>query len=270
MCLRVHAAGWTSVAAMEGGVKSGVKSGPGPDRARDLMAEVSAAGDPTVAEHSQRFFKTGPGEYGEGDVFAGVRVPVVRRICRAYRDLSLPEIATVLASPVHEHRLAALVILDERARKAARRADRPAQRELCEFYLAHRDRVDNWDLVDVSCRDVVGEYLLVTHGEDVLRRLAGSGRLWDRRVAMISASAWIRADELEFPFELARSLLDDDQDLMHKAVGWMLRECGKRDRAALEQFLDVHAAQMPRTALRYAIEHLPEDERKRRLGESRR
>jgi 3-methyladenine DNA glycosylase AlkD len=234
------------------------------------MAEISNAGDPSIAAHSQRFFKTGPGEYGEGDVFAGVRVPVVRRICRAYRDLSLAEIAQVLSSPVHEHRFAALAILDERARKAARRADRPAQRELCEFYLAHRDRVDNWDLVDVSCRDIAGEYLRVTRGEDAIRRLARSRRLWDRRIAMISTSAWIRAGELEFPFELAESLLDDDHDLMHKAVGWMLRECGKRDPAALARFLDKQAGRMPRTALRYAIEHLPQDERKRRLAASRR
>ena len=235
-------------------------------RADELMAEIVAAGDAAIARHSRRFFKTGPGEYGEGDVFAGVRVPETRRICRAYRDLPLSELDRVLASPVHEHRLAALVIITEQAARARKRGEIATRRELCEFYLARSDRVNNWDLVDLSCREIVGEYLRDTNGVARLRRLARSRSLWERRIAMIGSSAWIRAGELDLPFELAAELLDDPEDLMHKAVGWMLRECGKRDQAALEAFLTEHAARMPRTALRYAIERLPKSRRREWLA----
>jgi 3-methyladenine DNA glycosylase AlkD len=227
------------------------------------MERIDAAGDPAVAEHSRRFFKTGPGEYGEGDEFVGVRVPATRRICRDFRDLSRAELALALASPVHEHRLAALVILTDQAAQAHRRGDLAARRSIFEFYIRHRGRVNNWDLVDLSCREIVGEYLRDAGGEHRLRQLAGARSLWDRRIAIIATHAWIRNGELDLTFELAAKLLGDDEDLMHKAVGWMLRECGKRDERALEAFLAKHVREMPRTALRYAIERLPAASRAR-------
>ncbi len=230
------------------------------------MAQIDAAGDPAVAEHARGYFKTAPGEYGEGDEFVGVRVPATRRICRDYRDLSRAELTPVLASPVHEHRLAALVIISEQAARARRRGDVAARRSIFEFYMRHREHVNNWDLVDLSCREVVGEYLRDTDGARQLRRLADSRSLWNRRIAVIATHAWIRNGELDLTFELAAGLLDDREDLMHKAVGWMLRECGKRDERALETFLARHARKMPRTALRYAIERLPAASRARWLA----
>lgn len=233
------------------------------------MRAIDAQGDEEIASHSARFFKSGPGEYGEGDLFVGVRVPVVREICRAYRDLTLNELDALLASPIHEHRLAALVILTGQSERARKSGDLESRRERCKFYLSHTDRINNWDLVDVSCREIVGEYLRDAGGEDRMRRLARSGSLWERRTAIVGSHAWIRADALDLTFELATLLLDDAEDLIHKATGWMLRECGKRDEVALERYLTEHAASMPRTALRYAIERLPEQRRKQWLNTPR-
>lgn len=225
--------------------------------AAQVRREIDALGDPGQAAVLQKFFKTGPGEYGEGDVFAGVKVPPLRAVAKRHRDLSLPEIDKLLASKIHEHRSVALMILTMQCE----RAETAARRERFDFYLARTDRVNNWDLVDLSCREVVGGYLLATGEWSPLTRLAESTLLWDRRIAMVSTWAFIREGDLTPTFTIAELLLADDQDLMHKAVGWMLREAGKKDQAALERFLAAHAPEMPRTALRYSIERMTPERR---------
>jgi 3-methyladenine DNA glycosylase AlkD len=225
--------------------------------AADVRAEIDALADPAQANNLKRFFKTGPGEYGEGDVFIGVKVPPLRKIARGYRDLPLSELDALLASPVHEHRTVALVIVTERSK----RADAQQRTELYDFYLAHTPQIRNWDHVDISCPDVVGGQLLALGDSAPLKSLARSRDLWERRIAIVSTFKFIRAGELEPTFEVARLLLDDEQDLIHKAVGWMLREAGKKDLKALEEFLDRHARAIPRTSLRYAIERMPPERR---------
>lgn len=221
------------------------------------MREVDALGDPAQAAQLQRFFKTGRGEYGEGDVFAGVKVPPLRRVARSWRALPLQEIDRLLESPVHEHRTVALVILTERAK----RAGAAERKELYDFYLARTDAIRNWDHVDLSCPDVVGGHLLELGDWAPLARLARSDDLWERRIAIVSTLKFIRAGELCPTFELATVLIADQEDLIHKAVGWMLREAGKRDEAALVAYLREYAPQLPRTALRYSIERMSPKER---------
>lgn len=224
---------------------------------RTALAEVA---DPADAIHLQRFFKTGPGEYGEGDVFVGVRVPVTRAIAKRFADLPLTEIDTLLDSPVHEERLAALIILDIRfaAANKPRTLDIAAQREIVDRYLAavRRGRVNNWDLVDVSAEHIIGPWLR-ERPRDLLFQLAAADSLWERRVALLSTFAFIKAGDATTTFALAELLLDDRRDLIQKALGWMLREVGKRiDQSLLTGFLDANAARMGRTALSYATEHL--------------
>jgi 3-methyladenine DNA glycosylase AlkD len=210
------------------------------------------AGNPARGRFLQGFFKTGPGQYGEGDRFLGVSMPQVREIAAECGAMTLREIERLLESPWHEARMLAVVSL------AARfpRADARAQRDIYRLYLRRADRINNWDLVDVSAPTIVGGYLL-QRSPAPLRRLARSRELWERRIAIIATLQFVRHDRIDMTLELAAALLDDRQDLMHKAVGWALREVGKRDERALRRFLDRHAAAMPRTALRYAIERLP-------------
>lgn len=224
---------------------------------RDALAAVA---DPDDAVFLQRFFKTGRGEYGEGDVFIGVRVPQTRAVAKRFALLPLPELRALLDSPVHEHRLAALIVLNAAFARASRARTRDdAERErLADFYLrAVRDgRVNNWDLVDASAEYVLGAFLL-DRPRGILDELAASPVLWERRVAVLATFAFLKAGDASTTLALAARLLDDPEDLMHKAVGWMLRETGKRvDRALLLGFLDEHAARMPRTMLAYATEHL--------------
>lgn len=221
------------------------------------MQQIDALGNPEQAKFLQRFFKTGPGEYGEGDVFVGVKVPPLRAVAREHRDIGLDEIDKLLASPVHEHRSVGLIILTNRAK----RAELGEARELYDFYLARTDRVNNWDLVDLSCRDVVGGYLHMIHDPEPLGLLATSDLIWDRRIAIVSTWCFTKSDNLAPCFAIAEQLLNDSEDLIHKAVGWMLREAGKRDEAALEVFLSEHAFRLPRTALRYSIERMPPERR---------
>ena len=229
--------------------------------ARMLCAELDGAGDPERAEHLRRFFRTGPGEYGEGDRFLGLRVPEVRAIARRHRELSLHDLAYALASPWHEHRQAALFVLADRYRRA-----QPAEREaIAAFYLHHLDAVNSWDLVDGSAPHILGAYLL-ERDRSVLYELAGSGHLWRQRVAVLATFAFIRAGQFQDTLRLAELLRDHPHDLIHKAVGWMLREIGKRDLAVEERFLDRHAASMPRTMLRYAIERFEPERRRSYLG----
>lgn len=228
--------------------------------AADVQAALAEIADPADAIHLQRFFKTGPGEYGAGDVFVGVRVPATRGIAKVFAALPLSEINLLLDSPVHEERLAALIILNGKFAKASkpRTADVAAQEEIVQLYLTavRRGRVNNWDLVDVSAENIIGPWLL-DRPRDLLFELAAADSLWERRVALLSTFAFIKAGDASTTFALAEQLLDDRRDLIQKALGWMLREVGKRaDRNLLTDFLDQHAAAMGRTALSYATEHL--------------
>jgi 3-methyladenine DNA glycosylase AlkD len=222
-----------------------------------VKQQIDALGNPEDADVLQRFFKTGPGEYGEGDVFVGVKIPPQRAIAKEHAHMPLPEIDKLLASPIHEHRSVALIILTNRAK----RAGIDEGKELYDFYLARTDRINNWDLVDVSCRDVVGGYLLTIGNCEPLGGLAQSELIWDRRIAIVSTWTFTRAGNLAPCFAISEQLLSDKEDLMHKAVGWMLREAGKKDEAALEAFLDENAPRMPRTALRYSIERMTPERR---------
>lgn len=226
-----------------------------------VRARVRGLADRARAAGVARFFKTAPGEYGAGDRFLGIRVPGLRQLARTYQDLPLPEALKLIASPWHEERLLALLILvrqygrtDDRGRAAIYRA-----------YMAHAKHVNNWDLVDCSAEHIVGAHLR-NRDRARLRRLAGSTSVWDRRIAVLSTFHYIRRGEYQETLDLATRLLDDPHDLIHKAVGWMLREIGNRDRAVEESFLRAHASRMPRTMLRYAIERFPEPLRQRYLA----
>ena len=222
-----------------------------------LLDQLRAAGDPEDALFLQRFFKTGPGGYAEGDVFIGVRVPVVRRLARQADPLPLADILRLLASRIHEERLLALVVMNRRFE----RGDEAVRREVYDAYLAHRDCINNWDLVDVSAPNIPGAWLL-DHPRGILDTLVESPVLWDRRIAVLATFTLLRAGQFDDTVRLCTRLLNDPEDLMHKACGWMLRECGKRDLAVLRTFLRAHSASMPRTMLRYAIEKLPPEERR--------
>ena len=219
--------------------------------AEDVKTELDKHADAAAAEHAQRFFKTGEWQYGAGDKFMGIRVPVVRLVCKKFKDLPLTEVEKLLASPIHEHRLAALIIMVNQAKKASPEG----QKQLYDSYFKNMQYVNNWDLVDTSCPQIVGSYLL-NKSHAPLYKLARSNNLWQKRIAMISTLNFIRAGQLADTFALAELLLQDDHDLIHKAIGWMLRCAGDVDREALLKFLDAHAHEMPRTALRYALEHL--------------
>jgi len=209
----------------------------------------------------QRFFKSGPGEYGEGDKFWGITVPAIRQTARGYIDLPLTEVRKLLGSPMHEARLLGLLTLVLRFSKLF-----PAeQKKVFCFYLKMTARINNWDLVDLSAPSIAGEYL-ADKDRAVLLRLARSKSLWERRIAIVATHAFIRRHDFGFTFKIARLLLADEQDLIHKAAGWMLREVGKRDPAALERFLRSYSRVMPRTMLRYAIERFSEAKRKRYLA----
>ena len=199
-----------------------------------------------------RFFKAGEGQYAAGDTFIGVTVPEQRLIAKQFKDASLKDIEAMLADPVHEMRLTALLILDLQYSKAS-----PEQRKvIVDFYLRHLDGVNNWDLVDSSAPQILGAWLVEKKDRSVLYRLARSGKLWRERIAIVATQALIRKGVFEDTIRIATILLAHKHDLIHKAVGWMLREMGKKDEKVLRRFLDEHAATMPRTALRYALERL--------------
>lgn len=221
-----------------------------------LRAELHALADPARAVVLQGFFKTGPGQYGEGDRFLGLRVPQLRQLSRRYRTLPRPALLELLRSPWHEERLLALLILVEQYRKGTE-AERA---EIHRTYLANTQSINNWDLVDSSAEQIVGAHLDPEHVE-LLEGLAHSESVWERRIAIIATFHWIRRGMFDPTLRIARILLHDRHDLIHKAVGWMLREVGKRDRAREEGFLREHYRTMPRVMLRYAVEHFPEEER---------
>jgi 3-methyladenine DNA glycosylase AlkD len=218
-----------------------------------VRRELEALANPADAVFLQRFFRTGPGEYGEGDRFLGIRVPVIRRLVRQYRELPLKSVISLLHSPWHEARLLALLLWVEQYRRGG-----PAEREaIHQAYLANTRRINNWDLVDTSAEHIVGAHVAPAD-ISLLVRLAHSVSLWERRIAILATFHWIRRGESGPALRIAEMLLRDPHDLIHKATGWMLREVGKRDQERAEEFLRVHAATMPRTMLRYAIERFPE------------
>ncbi|MCU1423930.1 MAG: uncharacterized protein JWM51_221 [Microbacteriaceae bacterium] len=233
--------------------------------AQQIQDALAAVSDRETAKNSQRFFKTGKGQYGAGDVFAGVRVPDIRRIAKDFADLSPADLNDLLDSPVHEHRFAALIVMvSQFTRASAVQARDEAERDrLAEFYLSamRRGRINNWDLVDCSAEYILGEYLF-DKPRDQLLRLARSGVVWQRRIAIISTFAFIKHGDASTTLEVAEVLLEDKHDLIQKAVGWMLREVGKRvDRELLVDFLKVHAKRMPRVTMSYATEHFEHTDR---------
>ncbi|MBS3124686.1 DNA alkylation repair protein [Candidatus Woesearchaeota archaeon] len=222
-----------------------------------LKQEIENTGDEERARLSARYFKTGPGEYGEGDMFIGITVPQLRAICKRYAALSLHEISQLLTDNIHEFRSAALIVLVLQFEKASSEQ----RKEIVEFYLAHTNHVNNWDLVDGSAPYILGEYL-ADKEKALLSTLAQSKNLWERRIGIVATYAFIKRGELEETLLIAELLLKDTHDLIHKAVGWMLREVGKKDQSVLEEFLKRNACRMPRTMLRYAIERFRPEKRK--------
>jgi 3-methyladenine DNA glycosylase AlkD len=214
-----------------------------------LRKEMKAASDPKRAKASKWFFKTGKGDYGEGDIFLGLDNPSMRRIAKKYKGLPLGSVQKLLDSGIHEERQMGLFILVN----LFARSDEKRRKELFSFYLKNAKRVNNWDLVDLSAPHIVGESLL-PNDRKILYKLAKSDNLWERRIAIISTFAFIRNGEFRDTLAIAEILMNDPHDLIHKAVGWMLREVGKRDQSVLENFLKKHSKHMPRTMLRYAIE----------------
>ena len=228
------------------------------------MRRIRQLADPRRGLSSQRFFKTGRGQYGEGDRFLGLTVPQIRGIAREFAALPLAEVEKLLESPWHEARLLAVVLLAN----GYRRGDAGTRNRIYRLYLRRTDRINNWDLVDVSAPSVVGAHLL-DRSRAPLRKLARSKNLWERRIAIVATQHLIQQRQFDDTLALAELLFDDEEDLMHKAVGWMLREVGKRDEHALVAFLDKHAGAMPRTALRYAIERLSPAQRGRYMATPR-
>lgn len=233
-------------------------------KATHLKAEAKKLANSDKAKVFQWFFKTGPGEYGEGDIFWGLMVPTCRQLAKKYSDLPFKELIILLKDPVHELRLIAVLILVLRYERAQTVRER---RVLYQFYYRYRAGINNWDLVDLSAHKIIGAYLLEFPQErKILDTLSVSKNLWDRRLAMVATFAFIKKDEFEPTLKLATKFLSDNQDLMHKASGWMLREVGKRDEKVLLKFLDKHTARMPRTMLRYALERFPEPVRQKYLA----
>ncbi len=228
----------------------------------NLKAELKSLQNKKQAEILQRFFKTGKGEYGEGDIFFGIKVPVQRSVAKKY-DLKLNEIQELLNSKIHEERLVSLLVLINKYNKTK---DMKTKKEIFYFYLNNTTKINNWDLVDLSSPNIVGDFLLKNYSKkEILYKLAKSKNLWEKRISIVSTYAFIRENKFEDTLAISQNLLGDSHDLIHKAVGWMLREIGKRDEKVLENFLKKHYKNMPRTMLRYSIEKFPEEKRKRYL-----
>lgn len=254
----------------------------------ELKKELRESANPKQAEISQRFFKTGEGQYGEGDFFLGIKVPIQRQIAKKYLSLSFKDLQELLNSKFHEERLIALIILTNQYKKSKK--DRLKKRQIFEFYLKNTSRINNWDLVDLSAPNIIGEFLQ-KEDTNILKQLAKSENLWERRIAIVSTFNFIRKRNFGETLAISEILLKDaknhsdfgatksgaaptrrtgkdfvgEHDLIHKAVGWMLREIGKRNKGVLEIFLNQRYKEMPRTMLRYAIEKFPKEEREKYL-----
>jgi 3-methyladenine DNA glycosylase AlkD len=230
-------------------------------KAKTAQQRLRSLADPEVAAILARFFKTGPGQYGEGDRFIGVTVPVIRTVAKEFKGLPLPEIECLLHSDIHEERLLALVILVGQFEKG----DDATKKQIYALYLANTRHINNWDLVDLSAPQIVGVYL-EGRSRRPLDRLAKLASLWERRISILATHWFIRHGDFADTLKIAEKLLGDKEDLIHKAVGWMLREVGKRDVAVLEEFLAEPCQVMPRTMLRYAIERFPEEKRRKYMN----
>lgn len=226
-----------------------------------ILDDLATAANPERAASSAWFFKTGKGQYGEGDVFIGIRVPELRKIAMRYKHLSFAALKRLLRSKVHEHRLAALEILVAQYEDG----DEAQRCVVYGFYLSNTAGINNWDLVDTSAPYIVGIHLR-TRSRAILRKLAKSRNVWERRIAIVATFGLIRAGETKDTYEIAQMLLSDDHDLIHKAVGWALREAGKQSPSQLVSFLKLNFAALPRTTLRYAIERFPAEQRKKFLA----
>jgi DNA alkylation repair enzyme len=236
---------------------------PSTTTAAQFIKRLQALSSPTEAQKSLRYFKSGKGEYGEGDKFIGVRMGDVFNLAKGSLEMPLAEIEKLLESPIHEARAGALSIMGQIARR--KKTPEARRKELFDLYMRRHDRVNNWDLVDLGALYVVGIHLL-DKPRAILYKLARSKNMWERRTAIVSTGQFIRKGEVEDTFKIAEMLLKDDQDLIHKGTGWMLRAAGQVDRRQLLKFLDQHAATMPRTLLRYAIEKFDPKQREHYLG----
>ena len=226
-----------------------------------LQQELKHVANPKQAKLLQRFFKTAPGEYGHGDIFLGIMVPIQRKIVVKYIDLNLTDIQKLLNSKIHEHRFCALIILVSKYKKA----NDLEKKKIFDFYIKNSMKINNWDLVDVSAPKIVGEYLL-NKDKSILYKLAKSKKLWQKRISVLATFWFIRENKFEDSLRISEMLLKDRHDLIHKAVGWMLREIGKRNKQIEIKFLEEHAHKMPRVMLRYAIEKFSKKERGYYLG----
>ncbi len=227
--------------------------------AQAILTELELVSSPAQAAQAMRFFKTGPGQYGEGDVFIGIKTPDIKKLAQKYaRSLDLNETEKLLRHPYHEARSLALTLLTLKFP----RADMDGKKEITGLYLKNREFINNWDLVDISAYKILGQYVFLTEDSSILYELARSKHLWSERMSVVACLYPIKKGDFTVIRNLAVFFLSHKHDLMHKAVGWMLREMGKMDPAALQVFLDTHTREMPRTALRYAIEKLPEEKRK--------
>jgi len=230
-----------------------------------IKEDLAKIADPAQESVYNRFFKTGKGQYGEGDVFLGIKNPLTRAVAKKYfKEISFKELEELLLSPIHEHRFVALVCLVEKYQRLAKtKADK---KEIFDFYIKFSERANNWDLVDISCPKIVGSYLLEFPLErKILYQLVKSKNLWQQRIAIVSTYTLIKAGDLQDCLAISEILLAHHHDLIHKAVGWMLRELGKKDQALLENFLRDYYQEIPRTTLRYAIERFEEGKRKQFL-----
>lgn len=226
------------------------------NRSEDVIHALKEIADPKIAKHSARFFKSGEGEYGEGDQFLGIRVPKQREIAKKHRELPFKEISELLCSPYHEVRLTAVLILVYKYQKAKKFED---HQEIYQFYIKNLEGVNNWDLVDSSAKYIAGHFLFeYDQDRSILYKLSDSDHLWKRRIAIMTTFYFVDQGDFDLTLELAKKYLDAPEDLIHKASGWMLREIGKQDEELLIKFLDKHYQEMPRTMLRYSIEKLNE------------
>lgn len=219
-------------------------------------SEINEAGSADKAKILSRFFKTGKGEYGEGDIFVGVTVPVNREIAKKYSEADFSTIKSMLNSPIHEHRLSGLLALVQKYKK-----QKNNHTDIVKFYLSQTKNINNWDLVDLSAPYILGEYLNTNYDQSIIDQLSNSQSMWERRIAIVSTLTMIRKNNIDLSLKLSEKYLTDTQPLIHKATGWILREVGKKDEKSLIDFLDKHTPIMPRTALRYAIERLDKDTR---------
>ncbi len=230
-------------------------------RLETVRKELRKYADQEKAKVLRRFFKTGPGEYAQGDIFIGVMVPFARMVVKQFQDLSLADVVKLLHSKIHEERLLALLILVRQFNQV----DAKTKEKIYKAYLANTKFINNWDLVDLSAPAIVGGFL-INKDRSILYQLAKSTLLWERRIAILATFAFIRSNDFEDIFKIIKLLLGDKEDLIHKACGWMLREAGKRNVSVVEEFLGKNCKIMPRTMLRYAIEKFPQNKRKLFLG----